>query len=362
MKIKENLDKTDIEILLALQKQKEKVGTPILSVELDISERTLRYRIKKLRDKGVLCPPNIQTYERKIGIGENLLLLQSNPEKEDKLVAVLDETEAFYYYTPTNGRYDGFAVYAMYPLVAPQLNHQIAEELKESGLVTDFHIIDMVDYCKKGASVEMLQPKSKWTWELWSKQIVEAMEKGCEIELGLEEFPSVAKFDIIDIRIIRFMVENPESTLAEISESIDGLSVTQAHKRVKRLESLNIIRGLKRTFSPFEETISIGIFFKSRKHAQRILCGLHRLPFEITIAMETSSHYNVMVHIPPSETNQLLQRVNYFRKFTEEFFIQIMSKGKSKGYSHLLEAFNQETESWEMPINKVLSSIRLHSS
>ncbi|NHJ12329.1 MAG: winged helix-turn-helix transcriptional regulator [Candidatus Thorarchaeota archaeon] len=358
VKMKENLDETDIEILLALQKQTEKVGTPQLSGELDISERTLRYRIDRLRKKGILCPPKIQTYERKLGIGENLLLLQSNPEKEEKLISVLDKTEAFYYYAATNGRYDGFMVYAMYPLVAPRVNHQVAEEMKEAGLINDFYVVDMVDYCRKGPSVEDIKPESKWSWETWSKEIAGIMEDGCELDLGLEEFPSAAKFDIMDIRIIKYMVENPETTFAEMSDKVDGLSVTQAHKRVKRLEKLNIIRGMKRTFNPFEETISIACFFKSRSHAKKILCGFHKLPFEMNIAMETSAHYVVTVNMPPSETNQFLQRSNYLRKFTEEFFIQVVMKGKGKGYSHLLEAYNQKTESWEIPISQVLETIR----
>jgi len=50
--------------------------------------------------------------------------------------------------------------------------------------------------------------------------------------------------------------------------------------------------------------------------------------------------------------------MSIFRKFTEEFFIQVTLKGKSKGYIHLLEYFNKEASSWEMPLNDIMTTIR----
>jgi len=358
MKIKEPLDETDIRILQALQKERGKVGTPKLSEELGIPERTVRYRVNKMREKCILSPPKIQTYERKLGIGEQMLILQSNPATEDLLKEVLQKNDAFYYYAPTYGRYDGFVVYAMFPLVAPQMNQQIAEELQANGLVKDFYIIDLIDYCRKNADIFAFQPDSDWSWDQWSTEVSEILEKGCKIELALNPFPKTVKYDFKDIQIIKYMVENPEATLKDISTEIEELSLTQIHKRVKRLEKEGVIRGTKRVFTPFKETISVMCIFKSREHAKTILCGFNKLPFEITFAMETTAHYSVMIYMPPSEINQFFQRVSSLRRYTEEFFIQVVTKGKGKGYSHLLDAFNQETESWEMPVTDVLASIR----
>jgi DNA-binding Lrp family transcriptional regulator len=359
MKLAANLDDTDVRILKTLVEHKKKVSTRELSEQLDIPDRTVRYRLKKLKEKGLLCPPKLQTYERKLGLGENLLLLQSNPAKEEQLIELLDDTEFFYYYGPTYGRYDGFMIYAMYPLVTPRMVQQLAEEMKDRGLVRDYYLIDMVDYTRKPADLEPLLPDSDWTWEKWSEEIEQVMKRGCEIDLGLEEFPKAVKFDYTDIQIIKHMVENPDSTLKDVGEALEpAMSLTQVHKRVKRLEDTGIIRGVKPAFSPFKESVAVSIFFKSRDHAKKILCGFVKLPFELNIAMENKSTYNIWVMMPSSEMNGLLQRINFFRKYTEDFFIQMLVKGKGKGYTHLLTAFNLETQSWEMPISETLVKIK----
>ena len=357
MKITIPLDDTDIRILTILQEGGSGASTRELSNQLSIPDRTVRYRLKKMRDKGVLCPPKVQTYERKLGLGESLILFQADPGKEEQLAAVIEDTPCFYYYSSTYGKYDGFSVYSMYPLVAPRMIIQMAEEMRDRGLVKDFFIFDLVDYTRKGAEVLPLLPESDWNWEVWSEEIKHIMEEGCELDLGLEAFPKTVKFDYKDIQIVKHMVENPGSTLKEVGKQLD-LSLTQIHKRVRRLEDTGIVRGVKPAFSPYEETIMISCFFKSREHAKKILCGFHKLPFAINIAMENDVKYNVGVSIPPSETNQFLQRIGILRKYAEEFFIQIVLKGKSKGYTHLLTAYNRNTQSWETPDGGMMKRIR----
>ncbi|MHA2433746.1 MAG: winged helix-turn-helix transcriptional regulator [Candidatus Thorarchaeota archaeon] len=357
LKISVALDEDYTKILSALQEARKKVTTSQLSEKLGIPERTVRYRLEKLRKKGLLRPPKIQTYERKIGLGERLLLLQGFPDKEERLVQVLEELPLFYYYAPTYGRYDGYVAHVMYPLVAPGVVLQLAEEMKDSGLVQDFYIFDLVDYCRKGAAVAPLLSDSDWDWDVWTDEITRIMEEGCDFELGLEQFPPTVAFKFKDIRIIQKLVDNPTITLKEVAKQL-GLSLALVHKRVKRLEEEGIIRGIKPTFNPFEETITIGCFFKSAKHAKEILCGFHSLPYEVSFSLENDIHYEVLATIPPSETNQLLRRLNTFRRYTEEFFIQVVLKGRGKGFTHLLDAYNKETNSWEMPITDMLAKVR----
>jgi DNA-binding Lrp family transcriptional regulator len=236
---------------------------------------------------------------------------------------------------------------------------QLADEMMDRDLIKDYFIMDMVDYTRKMAELDPLLPESDWSWDRWSDEIEQIMKGDCEIDLGLEEFPNPVKFDYTDIQIIKHMVENPTSTLKEVGDALEpAMSLTQVHKRVKRLEDDGIIRGVKPAFSPFKESVTVSIFFKSRDHAKKLLCGFTRLPFEINIAMENKSTYNLWVMMPSSELNHFLQRINFFRKYTEEFFIQMLIKGKGKGYTHLLTAFNLDTQSWEMPISETLLKIK----
>jgi DNA-binding Lrp family transcriptional regulator len=350
------LDDTDIGILNLLQKE-TKITTSQLSEQLKVPKRTIRYRLKKLKKKGLLRPPKVLTYERKIGLGERLLLLQCYPQNEEKLIKVLDEISIFYYYGPTYGKYDGYFIYAMYPLVAPRIILQIAEEMKDKELVKEFFIFDMVDYTRKAAEITPFLPSSQWEWDTWSREIERIMKEGCKLDLGLEEFPKTISFDFKDIQIIKHIVENPEYTLSEIEELLD-VSLTQVFNRVKRLEENGIIRGMKPTVIPFSETIKIGCIFKSRKNAEKILCGFYELPFEVEFSMESRAHYQIWVNLPPSETGQFLQRLSFFRRYTEEYFVQIVSERKHKGYSHMLATYNNKTKSWEMPLDEILRKIK----
>ncbi len=353
------LDKTDVDILSALQDARKKLTTTHLSEQLKLPERTIRYRLKRLRDKGLLKPPKIQTYERKLGLGERLLLLQSVPEMEDKLIQVLELKSLFYFYGRTYGKYDGFVAHTMYPLVAPQIVLQLAEDMRSLGLIQDFYIFDLVDYCSKGVDVKPVLQDSPWTWDVWTKETKKILKKGCDFDLGLEQFPKVVNFDLKDIQIMKQIVENPKSTLKEVAKSLEqDTSLTQVHKRMKRLQEKGIIRGVKSTFSPYNETIGISCFFKSSEHAKEILCGFHELPFNVTFTLENPTHYDVWVTLPPSQSNEFLQRINIFREYTEEFFVQVILRGKGLSYGHILEAYNQETNSWEIPFADILAQVR----
>ncbi len=74
--------------------------------------------------------------------------------------------------------------------------------------------------------------------------------------------------------------------------------------------------------------------------------------------MESNTHYDVWVMVPPSASNELLGRINVFRDYTEELFVQVILMGKGLGYGHILEAYNQETNSWEIPFADILAQVR----
>jgi DNA-binding Lrp family transcriptional regulator len=357
LKLKIELDETDRKILRAIEEKGGSLSTSEFSKMLKIPARTIRYRINKMKESNLIREPMIQTYERKLGMGERFLILQSYPDKEEMLSKILDEISIFYHYAPTYGRYEGFVIYAMYPLVTPHLIPQIAEELKALDLVQDYFIFDLVDYTRKKVEISTFLGDESWTWDDWSNQAEKTVESGCELNLDLEEFPSQVPFDFEDVKIITHMVENPSAPLKEVADHT-SLSLAQVHKRVKRLEDVGIIRENKKCLSPFEDSMAITIIFKSRENSKNILCAFSKLPFEMTFALESSTQYLVTVSLPSSEVNQFLQRVRFLKKYTQEFFVQVMLVGKSKGYVHLLNSYNENTESWELPETDSLERIR----
>ncbi|TFG27969.1 winged helix-turn-helix transcriptional regulator, partial [Candidatus Thorarchaeota archaeon] len=323
MEIQVPLDEIDLDILRALEKGSKKISTTDMGKQLEVPGRTIRYHMNKLKEKGILKPPKIQTYERKLGLGERILLLQSIPEREDELTKILNDVSFFYYYSTTYGRYDGFLAYTMFPLVNPRITNQIADELKERGLISNYSIFDAIDYNRKGAAVEPFLPGADWTWSAWREEVEKIMKNECSFPLKLEEFPKVVRFDLSDIKILRHLVDNEEPTLKEISKELD-LSMTQVHKRVKRLEKEGVLKGTMPVFRPYVKYTAISCFFVSKEHAQKMLCGFHSLPFEVHYTIESSSKYNVQVIVPETEVNEFLRNIDIFRRHSDDFFIQVI--------------------------------------
>ncbi|MHA2047472.1 MAG: winged-helix domain-containing protein, partial [Candidatus Thorarchaeota archaeon] len=88
MSLRVPLDEIDMSILRVLEEHGTKISTREVSEHLqkiseeNIPERTVRYRISKLKEKGVLCKAKVQTHERKLGLAEYILVATSNPATE----------------------------------------------------------------------------------------------------------------------------------------------------------------------------------------------------------------------------------------------------------------------------------------
>ena len=352
MSLKVSLDPLDLQILQAYEELGTKVSTRELSERLGEPSRTIRYRITKLKEKGVLCKSKIQTHERKLGLAEYILVVTSSPATESTLKEILEEIPAFYYYAPTYGKYEGYFIYVVYPLNAPRAVPDLAADLKKRGLIEDYYLFDVVDYQRNESKLAELE---SWDWEKWSKTISKIMTRTKEMKLDLEEFPQAVSFDSQDTLILRHMVENAEITLRELGEILD-LSQPQVHNRVKKLEESGIIKGYKLVMKPFDSGMAVVCFFKS-KDAKKILLWFEKLPYFHQITMESSSHFFVQVYLPSTETNDFLKHLRNLKQYTDEMFVQFLVGGKHKGYCHLIDMYSKETESWRIPYEEFSETI-----
>lgn len=353
MSLKSSLDPLDSKILHALEEHGTKISTRELSELLDEPSRTIRYRISKLKERGILCKSSVMTHERKLGLAEYILVVTSNPSSEPILKRVLEEIPVFYYYAPTYGKYEGYFIYAVYPLTTPRVILDLASDLKKKDLIEDYYLFDVVDYQRYQTKLSEVEG---WDWEKWSESLSKIMSKTKEINLDMEEFPQTVSFDAKDTLILRHMVENPDITLRELGEILD-LSQPQVHNRVKKLEESGIIRGYKPSMKPFAESeMAVICFFKS-KDAGKILLWLDKIPFYHQITMESRSHFFVQFHLPSTETNEFLKHLRNLRQYTDEMFVQFILEGSHKGYCHLIDMYSEDTESWRLPYEEFSEKI-----
>ncbi|MHA2026303.1 MAG: winged helix-turn-helix transcriptional regulator [Candidatus Thorarchaeota archaeon] len=353
MSLKTSLDPLDLKILHALEEHGTKVSTRELSELLDEPSRTIRYRISKLKEKGILCKAKVQTHERKLGLAEYILIASSIPSSESKLKKVLDEIPAFYYYSTSYGKFEGFFIYTVYPLNTPRVILDLASELKKKGLIEDYYLFDVVDYRRYEAKLSEIED---WDWEKWSKSLPKIMSGSKKIDLDMEEFPQTVSFDSKDTLILRHMVEEPDIKLRELGEILD-LSQPQVHNRVKKLEESGIIKGYKLVMKPYSDSgMTVLCFFKS-KDARKILLWFDKLPYYHQITMESSSHFFVQVYVPSSEANDYLKHIRNLREYTDEMFVQILVDGTHKGYCHLIDMYSEDSESWRIPYEEFVEKI-----
>ncbi len=353
MSLKSSLDPLDLKILHALEEHGTKVSTRELSELLDEPSRTIRYRISKLKEKGILCKAKVQTHERKLGLAEYILLATSRPSSESKLKKIMDEIPAFYYYASSYGKFEGFFIYTVYPLNTPRMILDLASDLKKKGLIEDYYLFDVVDYQRSEAKLSEIE---NWDWDKWSKSLPKIMARTKEIDLDMEEFPQTVSFDSKDTLILRHMVEDPDIKLRELGEILD-LSQPQVHNRVKKLEESGIIRGYKLVMKPYTESaMTVVCFFKS-KDARKILLWFDKLPYYHQITMESSSHFFVQVYLPSTETNDYLKHLRNLREYTDEMFVQILVDGTHKGYCHLIDMYSEDSESWRIPYEGFVEKI-----
>ena len=349
MSLKATLDPLDMKIIRALEEHGAKVSTRELSELLDEPGRTIRYRITKLKEKGIVCKAKVRTHERKLGLAEYVLVVTSSTAAESTLKKIIEEIPMFYYHAQTYGKYEGYLIYMVYPLDSPQVVQDVASELKKRGLIEDYTLFDVVDYESKEANLSQLET---WNWDKWSKKLANIMAKSKELKLDLEESQEPVSFDSNDTLILGHMVENPDITLRELGKIL-GLSQPQVHSRVKRLEETRIIRGYKLSMKPYayDSTMTIACFFKS-KNAGKILLWFDQLPFYHQITMENKTSYLVRINLPADDTNELLKNLRFLRQYTDEMFVQFLLDVSSKGYRYLMDLFYEGTGSWRLPYDE----------
>jgi DNA-binding Lrp family transcriptional regulator len=361
LKLHVPLEEIDIKILTTLE-QGYKISTSKLSEMLGVPDRTIRYRLTRLKEKGFLFPAKVQTHERKLGLGEYVLLVRSTIGSEQALTRIFDEIPSIYLYTPTYGRYEGFVVYVNYPLTNPTLAPDFAEMLKKEGFIAEYYLIDLVDYQRRGAQISrLLSDEPKWTWMDWYKDIATTMSNGDELSLEMEEFPQVVSIDYIDVKMLAKKVKKPKITLRELGDILE-LSQAQVHNRMKKLEKSGIIRGYKPSIRPFLNPMKFGIFLKSDENALKILQAFSKLPYFFWIGMESKSHFYILIDLPSSEMNGFLEGYRMLRAHAEVMFMQFMGRGTNKGYEQIMDSFDLESQTWKYPVDEYPEIVKKHAS
>lgn len=323
-----------------------------------IPSRTVRYRLKRLRETGVLGPTRVLAIERKMGLGENMFLVDTTPFGETVIPDIFHAIDTIYHNSPTYGKFTGYLVYSLYSLSSPRITRRILERLQEENLITDFFIFDITDFDAKRADYQHFNPTLGWNWDWnrWREEIPQTITSRKKFKLPLNEVQPILDFDTYDVLILKHMFDDGEITQKRLAEIL-SMSEAQVNKRIKRLESEGIIKGYRASLSATDDELNTVCFIELQKPTDRILSVFYQLPFNATISMESRTRFAIQTALSAQNLRGFLKGLDVLRSYLASCFVQTVHNPKMSMDSHPYDLYNEKENRWETPGSEYLQDI-----
>lgn len=331
--------------------------------EEPIPARTVRYRISTLFERGVLLPSMLQTDERKIGLGEGILILQEGPAMSRILENLVQQIPIFYWYVPTHGRYDGFLIHTVFDMTNPEMITKIAESMKKKGVVTDYSFFEIVDNESKKIDFTKYRSSGRWVcdWESWKKNIEKNLKESPESPFNLSKQHEMIDCDWRDIFILRVLKNDPDSAMQSLA-SITAMPVQQVRERVQKLRDSKVIKGYSRAYGFAGDLLWFSCFMKIKENVGAILSSMHELPFPGVVLMADDTHYCVRFALSTSNLKQFLDGFRLIRPFLNDYFFQFHLPDRIETkYEKIFDMFDKEEGKWNIPTQDYIKIVREHS-
>ena len=327
-----------------------------------IPARTIRYRLSTLIERGALLPSVLQTDERKIGLGEGILILQEGPAMSRVLEDLIQKIPIFYWYVPTHGRHDGFLIHTVFEVTQPEMITKIAESMKKKGLISDYSFFEIVDNESKKIDFTKYQPP-EWIcdWEDWKKNIEKNLREAPDSPFNLSKQHEMIECDWRDIWILRVLKNDPDSAMRSLA-SITAIPVQQVRERVQRLRDSKVIKGYSRAYGFAGDLLWFSCFMKIKENVGGILKSIHELPFPGVVLMADDDHYCVRFALSTSNLKQFLDGFRLIRPNLNEYFFQFHLPDRIETkYEEIFDLFDREEGRWNIPVQDYVKIVREHS-
>lgn len=352
-------DRKDMDIIGALDKLGPKMSTEEVSEIVDIPARTVRYRIKRLRETGVLSPTRVMALERRMGLGESIFLVNAKSDGYQHLPDIFYAIDTIYHYSSTYGKFNGFLAYSLYSLSTPRIVRRILEECQKLDFISDFFIVDVTDYDVKRADYTKYDPDIgwNWDWDKWEVQIKKDIRSKKKFHHSMDEAQTIVDFDFKDVSILRLMFDDGEITQKKIADKL-SLSEAQVNKRIHHLEKKGIIKGYRSAVCDSEDLLPLFCFFELNTPKSPVLSSIYELPFPATIIMESRTRYAMSMSLSASDMKGFLKGFDILRPHFSSYFVQTVHNSQKSMDSHPYDLFDQKTNGWRTPGDEYLQDIR----
>ena len=325
-----------------------------------IPPRTIRYRISKLKERGILQRKIPITHERKLGIGESFFIVDENPENRSKFYKVLDDNLAIDWYIPTYGKYNGYYVHTIYSLDSQNHPHRVFQLLKEKRIIGDYINLDLIDYKVFGWNYKYFDTNGKWTWNwaIWKDHLINELKGGTEKKIQFDIEASRINFDYIDVQILKLLYLDDTLPLKQLGMKLK-LSESQVGRRIKIMEKKGIIRGYRTGFYPFATSNPFLVKLISNKNMNQIFYHLSKIPYPLTIAYETPSNFAFAIEIPTEEISDFLEAFYSLKSLVDDYMIQFLPKNPNVNIAEGFNFYENDLDTWNKLNKEYAKSIKI---
>ncbi len=322
--------------------------------EKRIPARTIRYRLSTLMERGILLPSFLETDERKVGLGEGILLFQEIPERTRTLESVIREIPIFHWYVPTHGRYDGYLVHTAYDIVMPDRIEMLAKKMQKHGLINQYFFFDIASHHSKRIDFNLYNPTKGWScnWDVWKEELMSLSEKDQKLPFEISSMKEVIEYDSKDILILRILKDSPDASMTSLA-GITKLPLATVRDRIQRLRTRGVIRGYTRAYGFSGDLVWVSIFMRMRSKIGGILQRFQNLPFPGIILAEDPQSFCLRMGFTTSDLKQFMEGFNAIRPQMESYFFQfhLPDRVESK-YREVFNLFDSELGKWAIPFDR----------
>ncbi|NVM16154.1 MAG: winged helix-turn-helix transcriptional regulator [Candidatus Lokiarchaeota archaeon] len=351
----------DLDIINELDKFGSQLSATQISRNLNIPARTIRYRLNKLKEKNLLNPAFVFMHERKLGLGEEILILEENHKSQSDILSILNSSPTFYWHAHTYGKYNGFLVHSIFDQSNPDANNRIISEMEKKNLVKDHEIFQMIDYYHKSMNYKKYMPSSGWlmNWDEWFDTIdnQDVITKIKQTDLSKSSL--LVDFDYKDIMLLQQLSIDGTSTLQQLG-NILNLSKTQIRRRIINLKKKNIIKVVKPIFSPIpkDQMLYLYCFIETGKFKEEFINHIFQIPFSFMFIFESDNRFCIRLNISRGDMIFFINGFDLLKKYIESYFIQFIFENPNTRNPEIYELYDKDRNKWEIDIDQLILKIK----
>ncbi|TXT57514.1 MAG: hypothetical protein BAJATHORv1_10216 [Candidatus Thorarchaeota archaeon] len=346
-----DLSEKDLKILIAMARSGGKISAEQLSTKLDISPRTVRYRLNRLRDLGYLRELYTMTHERKLGMRHICLILQENLEFGPIPMNLINSLFHISYLSPVYGCFNGWLMDFGVSVGRGNDAEKTCEILKDRGIVEDFFFYEVIDFHSFQPELRYMNHDGLWDWthETWISEIKQCLGGEHLVDLKFDKNPGIIKFDEIDVELLTTIKMDARISYTELGKKVD-LSGTQVSNRLSRLEEEGIIKGYRLFFKEPINPMVVYCFFHVRNKPDQVLSALSHLPFPKEILYGSGDVYALRVRCYGDDASEFLRGFHLLKPHLDWYkfgFAVSVSQGPIQYFKFL---FDKEAGIVDSPI------------